>query len=115
MKTLQPPSEIHHLHYQQEMATLKNKNNHLKACSTYTYNENHFLVDSRYEIVRVLGKGSYGVVCSAIDTKSSVSAMEHKIAIKKVTKIFNKDILLIRAIRELKFMMFSRGHKNVCT
>ena len=55
------------------MATLKNKNNHLKACSTYTYNENHFLVDSRYEIVRVLGKGSYGVVCSAIDTKSSVS------------------------------------------
>ena len=91
------------------MATLKNKNNHLKACSTYTDNENHFLVDSRYEIVRVLGKGSYGVVCSAIDTKSSVSAMEHKIAIKKVTKIFNKDILLIRAIRELKFMMFSEA------
>ncbi|AOW27002.1 mitogen-activated protein kinase [Candida albicans P57072] len=97
------------------MATLKNKNNHLKACSTYTDNENHFLVDSRYEIVRVLGKGSYGVVCSAIDTKSSVSAMEHKIAIKKVTKIFNKDILLIRAIRELKFMMFFRGHKNIAT
>ena len=97
------------------MATLKNKNNHLKACSTYTDNENHFLVDSRYEIVRVLGKGSYGVVCSAIYTKSSVSPLEHNIAINKVKKILNKDILLKRAIRELKLMMFFRGHKNVCT
>ena len=96
------------------MASIKSKTTNLKSCSTYTDNENHFLVDSRYEIVRVLGKGSYGVVCSAIDTKSSSSGMEHKIAIKKVTKIFNKDILLIRAIRELKFMMFFRGHKNVC-
>lgn len=72
------------------MATLKNKNNHLKACSTYTDNENHFLVDSRYEIVRVLGKGSYGVVCSAIDTKSSVSAMEHKDCYKESNKDFQQ-------------------------
>ncbi|EER33252.1 sporulation-specific mitogen-activated protein kinase SMK1 [Candida tropicalis MYA-3404] len=97
------------------MTSIKSKTTNLKSCSTYTDNENHFLVDSRYEIVRVLGKGSYGVVCSAIDTKSSSSGMEHKIAIKKVTKIFNKDILLIRAIRELKFMMFFRGHKNIAT
>ena len=40
--------------------------------------------------MRVLGKGSYGVVCSAIDTKSSVSAMEHKIAIKESNKDFQQ-------------------------
>ncbi|CAI5757261.1 unnamed protein product [Candida verbasci] len=97
------------------MASIKtNKSNsYLKSCSTYTDNENHFLVDSRYEIIRILGKGSYGVVCSAIDTKSINSGIEHKIAIKKVTKIFNKEILLIRAIRELKLMKFFKGHKNI--
>ncbi|EGW32651.1 mitogen-activated protein kinase [Spathaspora passalidarum NRRL Y-27907] len=97
------------------MSSVKNRNGYMMSCSTYTDNENHFLVDSRYEIIKVLGKGSYGVVCLAIDAKSLNSGHEHKIAIKKVTKIFNKDILLIRAIRELKFMKFFRGHKNIST
>lgn len=96
------------------MASLRGKNGYFESCSTYTDKENYFLVDSRYEIIRVLGKGSYGVVCSAIDTKSLSTGLEHKIAIKKVTKIFSKDILLVRAIRELKFMKFFKGHKNVC-
>ncbi|RLV94824.1 Sporulation-specific mitogen-activated protein kinase SMK1 [Spathaspora sp. JA1] len=97
------------------MASAKNKSGYMMSCSTYTDHENHFLVDSRYEIIKVLGKGSYGVVCLAVDAKSLNSGHQHKIAIKKVTKIFNKDILLIRAIRELKFMKFFRGHKNIST
>ncbi|CAK9436750.1 uncharacterized protein LODBEIA_P12720 [Lodderomyces beijingensis] len=97
------------------MASLRGKNGYFQSCSTYTDKENYFLVDSRYEIIRVLGKGSYGVVCSAVDTKSLSTGIEHKIAIKKVTKIFSKDILLVRAIRELKFMKFFKGHKNIAT
>ncbi|KAI5954278.1 hypothetical protein KGF54_002053 [Candida jiufengensis] len=97
------------------MASLRGRNGYFESCSTYTDKENYFLVDSRYEIVRILGKGSYGVVCSAIDTKSLSTGLEHKIAIKKVTKIFTKDILLVRAIRELKFMKFFKGHRNIAT
>ncbi|GME79608.1 unnamed protein product [Ambrosiozyma monospora] len=58
----------------------------------------------------MMGKGSYGTVCSAIDTYSKDKAM---VAIKKVTSIFNKDVLLKRAIRELKLMTFFKGHKNI--
>ncbi|KAI5963842.1 hypothetical protein KGF57_001217 [Candida theae] len=97
------------------MASLRGKHGYFESCSTYTDKENYFLVDSRYEIIRVLGKGSYGVVCSAVDTKSLSTGLEHKLAIKKVTKIFTKDILLVRAIRELKFMKFFKGHKNIAS
>jgi mitogen-activated protein kinase len=75
-----------------------------------TYEHANFLVNSRYKIEHVLGKGSYGTVCSAIDTKSKDKP---SIAIKKVCNIFNKEVLLKRAIRELKLMEFFKGHKNI--
>ena len=59
---------------------------------------------------QILGKGSYGTVCSAVDTKNKD---KHMIAIKKVCNIFNKDILMKRALRELKLMDFFKGHKNI--
>lgn len=97
------------------MSSLRGRTSNSRNFTTYTDKENYFLVDSRYEIVRVLGKGSYGVVCSAVDTKSRGSGLESKVAIKKITKIFHREVLLVRAIRELKFMKFFKGHKNVCT
>ena len=38
---------------------------------------------NRYKILEVVGKGSYGVVCAAIDTHTG-----EKVAIKKITDIF---------------------------
>lgn len=38
---------------------------------------------NRYQILEVIGKGSYGVVCAAIDTHTG-----EKVAIKKITDIF---------------------------
>ncbi|GAA6060482.1 hypothetical protein JCM10212_007113 [Sporobolomyces blumeae] len=67
-----------------------------------------FLVDSNYEFVKELGQGAYGVVCSA---KSKITG--DSIAIKKVTKVFQKKILTKRALRELKLLHHFRGHKNI--
>ncbi|CEQ39597.1 SPOSA6832_01130 [Sporobolomyces salmonicolor] len=102
-----------------------------------------FLVDSNYEFVKELGQGqyqlmsleylgvgwtgAYGVVCSAKNKLTGDS-----IAIKKVTKVFQKKILTKRALRELKYAPSSsllvafadlssrarllhhfRGHKNI--
>lgn len=72
-----------------------------------------FLIDSRYRIKSILGKGSYGTVCSAIDTKASVDGEEFQVAIKKVCNIFGREVLLKRALRELKLMRHFKGHKNV--
>lgn len=74
------------------------------------YDKAQFYLDSRYQLQEVLGKGSYGTVVSAIDLKSPDHA---PLLIKKVSHIFNKEILLKRAVRELKIMRFFKGHKNV--
>lgn len=69
-----------------------------------------FIVNSRYKLVKCLGRGSYGIVCSAIDTHTVDKPI---IAIKKVAKIFENEILLKRAIRELKLMKHFNGHRNI--
>lgn len=74
------------------------------------YEKANFLIDSRYSVQHILGKGSYGTVCSAIDLNSKDKS---SLAIKKVCNIFNKEVLLKRAIRELKLMEYFKGHKNI--
>ncbi|QLL31378.1 hypothetical protein HG536_0B02410 [Torulaspora globosa] len=70
-----------------------------------------FSLPSRYEVVQILGKGSYGTVCSVNDKINPDNV--YPIAVKKITNIFYREILLKRAIRELKFMTFFKGHKNI--
>lgn len=76
------------------------------------FKQANFYVDSRYVVKEVLGRGSYGVVCRAIDTKAQ-GPQPTKLAIKKVCKILTKEVLLRRAIRELRILRFLRGHRNV--
>lgn len=81
----------------------------------------HFAVDPRYKIVSILGKGSYGTVCSAVDIKykqlNSHDGTDNytgcKVAIKKVFNVFQKEVLLKRAVRELKLMRHFKGHRNI--
>lgn len=54
---------------------------------------------NRYQIQEVIGKGSYGVVCSAIDTHTG-----QRVAIKKINNIFEHVSDATRILREIKLL-----------
>ncbi|KAK4256582.1 hypothetical protein QN277_006287 [Acacia crassicarpa] len=54
---------------------------------------------SRYQVQEVIGKGSYGVVGSAIDTNTG-----EKVAIKKINDIFEHVSDATRILREIKLL-----------
>lgn len=54
---------------------------------------------NRYKIQEVIGKGSYGVVCSAVDTLTG-----EKVAIKKINDIFEHVSDATRILREIKLL-----------
>ncbi|CAM8990406.1 unnamed protein product [Rhodiola kirilowii] len=58
---------------------------------------------NRYKIIEVVGKGSYGVVCAAIDTHTG-----EKVAIKKIQDIFEHISDAIRILREIKLLRLLR-------
>ncbi|XP_038723494.1 mitogen-activated protein kinase 16-like isoform X2 [Tripterygium wilfordii] len=58
---------------------------------------------SRYKIEEVIGKGSYGVVCSAYDTHTG-----EKVAIKKINDIFEHVSDAARILREIKLLRLLR-------
>ncbi|XP_073025575.1 mitogen-activated protein kinase 20-like [Primulina eburnea] len=58
---------------------------------------------SRYKIQEVIGKGSYGIVCSAIDTHTG-----EKVAIKKIHDIFEHISDAARILREIKLLRLLR-------
>ncbi|GFQ06420.1 mitogen-activated protein kinase 19 [Phtheirospermum japonicum] len=58
---------------------------------------------NRYKILEIIGKGSYGVVCAAIDTQTG-----GKVAIKKITNIFEHMSDAIRILREIKLLRLLR-------
>jgi hypothetical protein len=60
-----------------------------------------FNVDSKYEYIKQVGHGAYGVVCSAYD-----HADRQKVAIKKVPKAFEDLIDAKRIVREIKLLKF---------
>ncbi|XP_027358444.1 mitogen-activated protein kinase 9 [Abrus precatorius] len=58
---------------------------------------------SRYEVQEVIGKGSYGVVCSANDTHTG-----EKVAIKKINDVFEHVSDATRILREIKLLRLLR-------
>ena len=58
---------------------------------------------NRYTIKEVIGKGSYGVVCSALDTKTG-----QKVAIKKINNVFDHVSDATRILREIKLLRLLR-------
>lgn len=67
-----------------------------------------FEVDPKYKIIRRLGEGAYGVVCSAQNKETG-----ENLAIKKVMRVFDKPILAKRALREIKLLRHFSGHENI--
>ncbi|XP_039038617.1 mitogen-activated protein kinase 20-like [Hibiscus syriacus] len=58
---------------------------------------------NRFKIQEVVGKGSYGVVCSAIDTQTG-----EKVVIKKIHDIFEHLSDAARILREIKLLRLLR-------
>ena len=58
-----------------------------------------FLVQDKYEYIKQIGHGAYGVVCSAIE-----HSIKAKVAIKKVPKAFEDLIDAKRIVREIKLL-----------
>ncbi|AET41188.1 putative protein kinase KDX1 Ecym_7361 [Eremothecium cymbalariae DBVPG len=69
-----------------------------------------FTVDKRFQLIKEIGYGAYGIVCSA---RFMESVEDTTVAIKKVTNVFSKTLLCKRSLRELKLLRHFRGHKNI--
>lgn len=68
---------------------------------------NLFEVDQRYVPIKPIGKGAYGVVCSARNVET-----DEKIAIKKIGSVFENMIDAKRTLRELKLLRHLQ-HENI--
>ena len=58
---------------------------------------------NRYHVLDMIGKGSYGVVCSAVDTLTGET-----VAIKKINDVFDHVSDAVRILREIKLLRFLR-------
>mmetsp|Transcript_8478 Transcript_8478/g.12716 ORF Transcript_8478/g.12716 Transcript_8478/m.12716 type:complete len:382 (-) Transcript_8478:253-1398(-) len=66
-----------------------------------------FEVGERYKLIKPIGRGAYGVVCSAKDTKTG-----KLVAIKKITKAFLNLTETKRTLREIKILSCF-NHENI--
>lgn len=73
----------------------------------FTFAGTTFIVDNKYEFIKRLGQGAYGVVCSCLDKEQN-----KKVAIKKITNAFEDLIDAKRIVREIKLLRFFQ-QKNI--
>lgn len=64
-------------------------------------------VDDIYEPIKAIGRGAYGVVCSALNKKTG-----EKVAIKKVGAAFENLVDARRALREVRKTLNPGSHKS---
>ncbi|KAG2202469.1 hypothetical protein INT47_013085 [Mucor saturninus] len=67
-----------------------------------------FTVNARYRIIRKVGAGAYGTVCSAFDVQH-----QQYCAIKKVYRVFDKRLLTKRCLREIKLLRLFNNHPRI--
>eukprot|EP00037_Helgoeca_nana_P013251 m.121909 g.121909 ORF g.121909 m.121909 type:complete len:568 (-) comp21925_c0_seq2:97-1800(-) len=67
-------------------------------------------VDARYQPLKLIGSGAYGVVCSAHDRKTG-----KEVAIKKIQKAFDIVTIAKRTLLEIKLLRHFQSHENVIT
>ncbi|KAF8605898.1 kinase-like protein [Ceratobasidium sp. AG-I] len=75
---------------------------------TFTTMGRKFHVEKRWKFVRELGQGAYGFVVSAQDQISGET-----VAIKLVTRLFEKTQLSKRALREVSLLRHFANHENI--
>lgn len=65
-------------------------------------------MENKYTVQQIIGEGASGVVCSAIDNVTG-----ELVAVKRVSRGFDKVPVSVRILRELKFLRLLRGHENI--
>lgn len=73
----------------------------------FKVNTSRFVIDARYTPLKPLGRGAYGVVCSAIDSDTGA-----KVAIKRIPGAFDDLVDAKRILREVK-MLHHFKHENI--
>lgn len=68
------------------------------------------LLEHKYRLEQVIGEGSYGVVCSAVNVETG-----EKVAVKRIMRVFEEAPEATRTLRELKFLRLLKGHENIIT
>jgi mitogen-activated protein kinase 1/3 len=70
----------------------------------------------RYRPLKIVGKGTYGVVCSAVDTLA-LPGSNPMVAIKRIGDVFSNASDALRILRELVFLRAFRSadHPNIVT
>lgn len=69
-----------------------------------------FTIDKKYSDLKAIGKGSYGVVCSALDSTTG-----RRIAIKKITPMAKHIMDAKHVLREIRLMRHMGKHENIIT
>ena len=69
--------------------------------------EEEFKLPPRYEVIKPLGSGAYGLVVSAKDTKKDI-----EVAVKKMERTFDHVLFAKRTLRELKILRLLH-HENI--
>lgn len=69
----------------------------------------NFQIDKKYKLVKVIGRGAYGVVVSAENTET-----KEKVAVKKISRAFEDLVDAKRILREIKLLQHF-DHENVIT
>lgn len=88
-------------------AACQPNNASLPIKNTFYVKGTPFRVDPRYSFRKALGLGAYGVVCSADDAHTG-----RKVAVKKVSGVFDDLTDAKRIIREIRLMK-SMNHTNI--
>jgi Protein kinase domain len=68
-------------------------------------------VGDRYEMIRILGRGSYGEVAQAVDKHAAHP--DAYVAIKRISSPFDQEIDAIRLYREIHILRRLRGHNCI--
>lgn len=71
-----------------------------------------FTVELKYKLIKQIGQGAYGVVCSCKDTARDPNDPFYKVAIKKIPNAFEDLIDAKRILREIKLLKFF-NHENI--
>ena len=67
-----------------------------------------FTVNTKYRVIRRVGSGAYGTVCSAFDQQH-----QRFCAIKKMHRVFEKELVTKRCIREMKLLQLFSNHPRI--
>jgi hypothetical protein len=78
-----------------------------RRMSSHRIKGKEFIVDDRYECLKPIGQGAYGMVVSCMDTRTG-----KQVAIKKVSQVFEDTQDARRILRELRLMR-SISHPNI--